>query len=155
MYKRINIIMIFIILFTFGCKERKVSIEFKNNYVGPCIIFIVPEDKIINNCEKIKMENGIGLISKKMENSILNFTINENKIEIIPIKENYTNSDKEVHIYELVKTSANISCPKNNILDFYEFYIGTQNDFIKWRKINTDCQEYFFSKGVNFCSFYE
>jgi len=151
--KMINIAFFFHILLFWSCEDMIVEYKISDKYSGPCIVFIYPDSKFIDN--KIVIKDGFskvsgGIMKKKF---IFKSVENEDELIIIPIGKIEDVSNDKRYIFRLTQGQKHShKCP--NTIYSITFFVGFKNEYVKWAKTCDDEHEYFESIGVDWCKYY-
>jgi hypothetical protein len=125
----------------------------KDNYSGPCIIFL--DENELNSNELI-ISSGLNIISQNVRKKTFIFkSHNTNKeIDIVPIgNKNHRDMNKR-YIFNLSIGKQTSSC-SDKIIQRICFFVGSETEFVYWKKNNLDEFNYFESKGIDWCLFYK
>lgn len=141
----------------FSCSTTGITYEVGDTYTGPCIVFIY--DDIVGQIEarnSIKLENGLGRISKNLVNNRFMFVDDSsNEMEIISIGKQDTVSDNSSrYIFELSKGTSSSRCSKTD-LNVILFFVGTKKDYLDWSSKFQDSFTYFDVVGIKWCEYYK
>gem|GEM_PF-1659376 len=139
-----------------ACNVTGVTYEVKNDYTGPCIVFIYKGRVGKNEAGNVvKLENGLARVSKTSIDSRFTFVDDSlNEIKIIPIGKQETAPDNIRYIFELSKGVSSSRCSKTD-LNIISFFAGTKRDYLDWSNKFQDNFMYFDVIGVKWCEYYK
>jgi len=143
-------------IFFWGCNIDVIEYEVKDDYVGPCVVFISFKDKVGIKNNKVIVNDGLGMINNTDMKKKFIFKSLESKaeLEIIQIgkEENITDSIK--YIFRLAKGNTTSSCIKGE-LGIVSFFVGKKSDYIKWSNKYYSELVFFDSIGIDWCKYYK
>ena len=153
--KTILLILTFLVVLT-GCEDESIDYIVSDEYNGPGIIFIIPDTLSPIQKENIILQNGLGKISESNLKRRFVFKSKEThqELEIVPIGGEIKTLDNKRCIYELVSGMSNFNARKLEIKNV-EFYVGTKQEFINWKKCRYNALDYFDSIGVDWFRYYK
>lgn len=156
-----NFILIIKILvacpFISSCQTKGITYEIKENFRGPCIVFIYNHDSLYFR-NKIEIDKtGFARENKKEMYGGISFKIRGTSSDLILIDMPYLDSTKNdfFAIYGFFHANIDSKCNIKSGLEFIEFFVGTKAEYIAWRDKNESILEYFDKKGIDWCKYYK
>lgn len=142
--------------FIFSCQTKGITYEIKENFRGPCIVFINNDDSLYNR-NKIEIDKiGLGRENKKGKSGGMSFKIHGKNSELNLIDMPYLEITKNdfFGVYGFFHANVDSKCNVKNGVEYIEFFIGTKAEYIVWRDKNEGILEYLNKKGIDWCKYY-
>jgi hypothetical protein len=145
-----------ILLFSWGCKSSIVQYKISDKYVGPCVVFVVPEHKLNKDGKIVIVKNGLGVISNvEVRNEFIFKSVETDaEMKIIGIGKEKDANNFDRYIYGLGKETKSSNCTYSEI-NFVSFFIGRKTEFETWNQKYRDELDYLDSTGRDWCDYYK
>jgi hypothetical protein len=143
-------------LIFFGCNTDVIEYEVRDDYVGPCVVFVSLNNKVEIKSNTVILNDGLGMINHSDMKKKFIFKSRQSRVELeviqIGMEKNITDSIR--YIFRLTKGATTSSCIKDE-LRIVSFFVGKKSDYIKWSDKYYSELVFFDSIGIDWCKYYK
>ncbi|WP_315814165.1 hypothetical protein [Paraflavitalea speifideaquila] len=110
-----TIVGITLLTLLFGCQVSPFEYQISDSYAGPCIVFVMENEKYNSINDSVILENGLGVIGGNVlgRNFLFKSLEKGNLFEIVEIGAENKVTDSGRYVFQLAKGSENNNCSSN------------------------------------------